>query len=270
MFYTNSCLQHENLNQDEWLDAENWVTNFKSDANDKITVFSGPIYSLPDVPMKVLQPPGRAPAEIPAGFYKVVSYIEKGGALTTNAFVYAQNTTALKDKQGRYMKSFTSYQVTTTEIQEETGIIFPDILKTSNKEVVSAPPTIIDPTDPNLSPMASVVADPSQIIIAAALVNPKGDERKGEWVSIANYSPTEINLDGWMLSDSRRKPLSLSGKLSSGDSVRLQPLKGEDGGQVILANSGGSLILKDPNGSIVDRVTWSRAKEEEVIVFNPL
>lgn len=271
MYYTNACLQHANLNQDEWLDVENWVKTLQTDVNDKISVFSGPIYGPPDDPTKkVLQPSGREPAEIPAGFYKIVTYVAKDGGVATNAFIYPQDSATLKDKEGKYMRSFTYYQVTTTDIQEKTGIVFPDILKTSNKKLGSTPPVMIDPEDPNLSPEPPIVTDPTQIIIAAALVNPDGDDRAGEWVSIANYSSSEVSLEGWKLDDGTRKPLILSGKLLTGETIRLksEDLRSE-GGSIILRNTGGSLTLKDPNGTLVDRVTWSNSASGKVTIFNP-
>ena len=44
LVYSNTCLQHTNLNGDEWLEIENWVRCNKKD-DSKITVFfSGPFY----------------------------------------------------------------------------------------------------------------------------------------------------------------------------------------------------------------------------------
>lgn len=110
----------------------------------------------------------------------------------------------------------------------------------------------------------------SKIFIAAALINPKGrSERSSEWVSIANYSSGDLDLNGWTLSDSKRQPMKISGLLSSGRTIYLNPLTSDDGGAVILKNSGGVLTLKDANGDIVDRVLWESSKDGEVTIFNP-
>jgi len=274
MLYTNSCMQHANLNQDEWLKVEDWVKDLQLDSNDKISVFSGPIYGLPDLPKKILEPVGRPPAEIPAGFYKVVVFLDKDEKISTRAFIYPQDAEALKDKRGKYMKNYTSFQVSTKEIEEKTGLIFPEMLRTSNpmKEGSSAPVNDVSEiiNDPDKMPDLILPGGMFQIFIAAALINAPGrSERGAEWVSLANYSSGQIDLDGWTLSDSKRKPMKLSGSLVSGETTRLNPLKSDDGGECILVNSNGVLTLKDPSNNIVDRVEWTTTEDGEVTVFSP-
>jgi len=43
--YSNSTLQHENLNQDEWLGLEEWVHQIDLDKDGRITSMIGPIYA---------------------------------------------------------------------------------------------------------------------------------------------------------------------------------------------------------------------------------
>lgn len=113
--------------------------------------------------------------------------------------------------------------------------------------------------------------DPSGIFIAACLVNPGGGnamERKNEWVTVANFSPNELDLAGWTLSDTsgKRNPLTLNAKLLPGETYRINPLKNEDG-QVILHNKGGTLELIDPDGNVVNEEPYIGAPQGEVTIF---
>jgi len=284
MYYSNASLQHMNLNQDEWLEVEEWVKYLQQDSNGKIAVFSGPIYgTFPSVPTKFI---GSPPAEIPAAFYKVVSFLDKDGDLSTRAFIYLQDAENLADRIGSRATDYQMFQVSTTEVEESTGLIFPEKLRstnpfsaTENIEIVSPPgngsPVLDNPGPPfiPLPPLGPPVAEISKIFVAAAFINPAGsDERSKEWISIANYSSNDIDLVGWTIDDqsASRGPLVLSGSLSSGQTILLSDLKGRNGGEIMLTNSRGSLTLKDNNGSIVDVVDWvERPTDGEVTVFNP-
>jgi len=274
MFYTNSCLQHGNLNQDEWLDVEDWVVELQDDANGKISSFSGPIYGYEDGIMEFLKPADREAAEIPAAFYKIVTFIGKEtNAIETRAFILVQNTITLKDKLGRKTVNLWSYQVSIKMIEEATGLKFDEILGEANPipfkpGTNEGMPPVGGPTEminPGITPPE--FDDDSQIFIAAASINPSGDERANEWVSVANYSPNTVNLDGWTLTDQIRKPLRLSGTLQSGETIKINPLKSADGGSLMLRNSGGVLTMKDSNSTIISRVLWGKQKDGSVKVF---
>jgi DNA/RNA endonuclease G (NUC1) len=118
-YYSNSALQHANLNQDEWLGLEDWVFGLELDKDGKITSFSGPIYGDFD---RSIRPSGRRTALVPAGFFKVVCFINKDTEqLDVRAFVIYQDAEALADKSGRTRYDNQHYQVTVTEIEELTG-----------------------------------------------------------------------------------------------------------------------------------------------------
>ena len=68
MFYTNVSFQHENFNQDEWLELEDWVMNLTRDRDDKITSFSGLFWF--DHPRSIT-PAGRETALIAFTFFKL-------------------------------------------------------------------------------------------------------------------------------------------------------------------------------------------------------
>ncbi|MFM7240431.1 MAG: DNA/RNA non-specific endonuclease [Cyanobium sp.] len=123
-YYSNSTLQHENLNQDEWLGLEEWVHQLDLDKDGRITSMIGPIYADFD---RSIRPLGRPIALVPAGFFKVVSFINKQtDKLDVRAFIIYQDAEALADKLGRTRYDNQTYQVTTTEVETLTGLIFDD------------------------------------------------------------------------------------------------------------------------------------------------
>lgn len=271
MFYSNSCLQHKNLNRDEWLGIEDWVINLTESTNYKVSSFSGPIYNdIEGVPARTVTPWGRIPAEVPAAFYKIVAFVDKSGKISTRAFIVLQDSSIIADAKGRKkLKNFQTFQVTTAMVEKKTGLIFHESLKTSNPMKTDFAPVGSgdDIVNGDVSPPKG---DYSQVIIAAALINPVGKDYTSEWVSIANYSPQQVNLDGWTLSNKGRTPYNLSGFLGCGDTLRLNPRKrGRDGGTVILNNIKGSMSLKDPHGNVIDVAHWDRPGEGEVTIFDP-
>ena len=112
----------------------------------------------------------------------------------------------------------------------------------------------------------SVAVDKAAIFIAAAMVNPSGDEREFEWVSLINLSSKPVNLEDWTLSDSKHKPLQLNSVLKEeqrilkpGEAVRIQPLS-----PVMLSNRGGVISLYDNQGQgrRIDRVRYTERDVE--------
>ncbi len=109
--------------------------------------------------------------------------------------------------------------------------------------------------------------------IACALVDAKGDERREEWVSIVNFSGQNLDLSGWMLSDSKRNPLKLYGSLRSGESRKIEKLyDARTNTGVILSNKKGTILLLNKEGKLVDRVIYSNRNHNIVegvpVVFN--
>lgn len=95
MFYTNAVLQHENLNQDEWLALEDWVKMLEDDSTNKISVFSGPIYGDEGMARQFVRPRGKVAAEVPAAPFKVACFVGQSGGLDARAFLMVQDRLAL-------------------------------------------------------------------------------------------------------------------------------------------------------------------------------
>ncbi|MBB4287943.1 lamin tail domain-containing protein [Roseospira goensis] len=203
----------------------------------------------------------------------MVCFRNTAGDLEVRAFIIEQDTAALADRKGRTRYDHQRYQVTVAEIEERTGLLFPETVAETN------PLYYTPPADPDLRatihhfPEAREVDDGHEVLgpdgtrtrvaddevdvfIAAALVNPVGDERSGEWISILNLSTEPVDLAGWTLSDTRRPPRALAGVLGPGEAVRVQPVR-----PLMLANSRAGVIeLYDGAGRRIDRVRYTEAQ----------
>ncbi len=277
-YYSNASLQHANFNQDEWLALEDWVKDLKLDSSDKISVISGPIFG--DF-ARSITPAGRTTALIPAGFFKVVAYINKQDALEVRAFIMMQDTDALKDKSGRNLFNHQRYQVSITEIEEKTGLIFPSQVPDNNPLFFNETSEARNNANVHDFPEHIEVDHPSDMVgvgdrretvldekihvyIAAALVNASGNEALGEWVSIINLSNDRLNFDGWKLKDPQNE-LSLQGSLAPGEAMQVGPLS-----PIRLSNKGGTISLYNPSGERIDRVKYPEQPqkfEDKPVIF---
>ncbi|MEM8596514.1 MAG: DNA/RNA non-specific endonuclease [Pseudomonadota bacterium] len=269
MFYTNACLQFDSFNQDEWLDLEDWVQDLMDDDDDRISVFSGPIYG--DDPLFVV-PEMRRPAEVPAAFFKVVCFTNKNREFEVRAFNVPQDQASMADWQGRNRVDRQTYQTTIAEIEHLTGLEFPEVVADRNpllfyetpanlakKEAldiqvlpenipVDRPSDMTAETEPRL-----IIADEEiDVFIAGAMPNPSGSDRGREWVSILNLEGRTMDLTRWTLSDNRAE-VTLSGRVQPGAAKRLM---GDTLGELRLSNSEDILTLKDAEGRRIDRVRW--------------
>ncbi|MEM7685983.1 MAG: DNA/RNA non-specific endonuclease [Pseudomonadota bacterium] len=277
-FYSNASLQHANFNQDEWLALENWAKELDVDATDRVSTFSGPIFG--DHPRSIT-PAGREMAIIPAAFFKIVFWIGAESKLHVRAFIMAQDAEALRDKRGfrskntgsagsaRRLEDFQRYQVSVTEIEEQTGLIFPQEIPDENplffnpsdeamanlnvtrfpeRIEVDRPAEVIAPDQPR----EVVLDDDVDVFIAAALVNASGDERLGEWVSIINLSNERIDLAGWKLKDPQDE-LAIEGSMAPGEAIQIGPLS-----PASLGNKGGTIGLYDDQDRRIDRVKYPK------------
>jgi endonuclease G len=275
--YANSSLQHENLNRDEWKAIEmDIVRKLDLDKNDKLSVFTGPIYGDLDRHINLSD---HDSARIPSGFFKVICFIKKesepGDELGVLAFAVFQDDTVLRDKKGgRTIKTDRRYQVTISELRKWTGIHFGDELYNANPlyyfEASASNAKVGVPSVPERIPIGNSddfvtthktrrgdmeYLSRRKIIINSAMINPVGNERRGEWISLHNRGNRKISIKNWKLVDGKGRKATLIGSINSGESLRL---KGKDKGKVQLSNKGGSLMLHDNHGRLIDHVTWSK------------
>jgi len=129
--YTNASPQHENFNQDEWTVPEAVIYHFDRDLNDKLIVFTGPVFTNMD---RWYNKSGlKFPVRIPSAFWKMVVYIDKNTKnIGCQAYVMYQDDLFIADKRGSKKINISSYQVTVTEIESLTGLMFDRQLFDSN------------------------------------------------------------------------------------------------------------------------------------------
>lgn len=284
-YYTNASLQHENFNRDEWVALEMWVGDLELALDGKISSFSGPIYGTFD---RSVTPPGLKPAEVPAGFFKVIFFINKDSKkLEVRAFISMQDEEAIADRGGRKIYNAQNYQVTVKEIAERTGLNFKNAIAETNP--LKHKDTVTRRRDLNISHFPErievdssdeILSDPNtrrtidaeddiDVYIAAAMVNPKGFDKNKEWISILNLSDKSINLSAWTLEawpshkvkhDRKHKSIKLSDvlkksnrTLSQGESIVVKPLS-----PIRLVNMGGTIALYDSKKRQIDRVKYTK------------
>ncbi len=131
--FTNAALQHADLNQKEWLDLENHVLSHARTADEKITVFTGPVLAADD---PRFDNDGRLnkPVQIPEEFWKVVVWKDDQGELRTAAFVLSQEE-LIEDKNSLFQSSFDSgrfsvYQVPLDDLEDKIKMDFGDLKDT--------------------------------------------------------------------------------------------------------------------------------------------
>lgn len=103
--------------------------------------------------------------------------------------------------------------------------------------------------------------------IVAALVNPSGDDRAKESVTLINTLPTPVDLNGWSLADRLKHKRLLNGIILDPGACVKVPLSGND---VQLANDGGIITLLDREGLKIDGVSYTKdevSKQGWTIVF---
>jgi len=126
--YTNACMQHKNFNEDEWRAVETLVSKFKGAK--KLTVMTGPVFTKSD--RYFTREFEDYPVRIPAGFWKIVSYVDVSDALKTQAYVFFQDLPTIRSSKARSRLRLKDMQVTTTEISQWTGLEFDQVLFDSN------------------------------------------------------------------------------------------------------------------------------------------
>ena len=244
-YYTNATLQHENFNRDEWKDLETTIRAWQKDATNRLSEITGPIFGM-EGKGEVVHPDGHEPATVPAGFFKVVAYVgtTAGGEhhLQVRCFVIYQDAKHLEGRGG--VIDHKSYQVSVSDVEKLTGLVFAPVYHTANLGYNTPPPQ----------------SDGSAAVcIAAAMVDPAGKDTGAEWISICNRSDTTISLEGWKLQDQKGRTLILSSvELDSGGTCTIQPIS-----PVRLVNSGGELTLLDQGNHVVDTVTYTKQQVKE-------
>ena len=275
--YSNASFQHEKFNGDEWRDLEYWVRDLQEASGGKVTSFTGPIYGSYS---RIVEASDYPRGYVPAGFFKVVCFKREGsGDLGVRAFIMYQDASVIEGGAGQVITNFTPYQVTVTQIENLTGLIFTDEIRAANPLYFHQETAEASDLGITEVPESIEVHSKSDIIsggdtrtpgmpamyITAAMVNAEGYEAHGEWVSVINVSANPVPLTGWTLSDEDPKHVlnleTIFGadyEIDPGQAVVVRPLR-----PVTLNNTGDTISLHGPSPDDaavlvrVDEVTYT-------------
>ncbi len=113
----------------------------------------------------------------------------------------------------------------------------------------SPEPPVVVPDPPIIVP-----ATPDNIRIIAALINPKGDDRGLESITLINIGPEPMAINNWRILDKNGKSTSFSiPTLEAGDTYKLVL----DGRGAQLSNKGGIIKLLNEKGEMIHLVSYS-------------
>lgn len=108
---------------------------------------------------------------------------------------------------------------------------------------------------------------PDGVRIVALLPDPPGDDRQHETATLRNFGAAAVDLTGWRLRDLFGGMWSLDpiGTLAPGAQATVVRL----GQRMSLNNDGDTVELIDASGVVVQRVSYGRVGEGEVVEFGP-
>ncbi|WP_153799681.1 DNA/RNA non-specific endonuclease [Foetidibacter luteolus] len=142
--FTNCSPQHKDFNPKttRWAGVENWITKTSNDADIRVSVFSGPVFTPDDPHLGYLQ--------IPKAYWKVVAWMEEGELFSTA--IIADQSDLIKNIGEEAIGSESlfddipaqlpeDYHVTIAEVESKTGLDFGilkdyDILGTGSAEAL--------------------------------------------------------------------------------------------------------------------------------------
>ncbi|MYL54445.1 endonuclease [Pontibacillus yanchengensis] len=112
--FTNCAPQHKDLNQQTWLDLENYIVENARNHDMKATVFTGPVFRSDDRIYRSVQ--------IPVEFWKIAVMVKEDGNLSATAYLQSQKNLVenLEFAYGDYK----TYQVPVQQIEALTGLTF--------------------------------------------------------------------------------------------------------------------------------------------------
>lgn len=113
--FTNCSPQHKRLNQHDWLEVENYVLKTADNADERISVFTGPVFREDDMIY-------RKEYLLPADFWKIVAFVGKNGKLSATAYLRTQKNYI--ENLEFYDDEFKTWQVPVAQVEAMTGLSF--------------------------------------------------------------------------------------------------------------------------------------------------
>lgn len=104
----------------------------------------------------------------------------------------------------------------------------------------------------------------ASVKIISLVPNPAGDEEQNERITLHNSFNEVVTISGWTVKDITNNIWTINTTINPNSSTEI--LRNEQ--KMSLNNQGDTIELIDEHGDIVQSVTYSKAKEEEVIVVS--
>ncbi|CAK9062545.1 Uncharacterized protein y4fB, partial [Durusdinium trenchii] len=111
--YTNAAPQHARLNQRDWLALEDYLLMNTNRDDQKLTVFTGPVFTCCDTAYRG--------TTLPEDFWKVAVMVHRGELLATG---YLLSQKQFMDDLEFVIGEFRTYQTPITAIERMTGLKF--------------------------------------------------------------------------------------------------------------------------------------------------
>ena len=100
----------------------------------------------------------------------------------------------------------------------------------------------------------------SGLMIASAVVNPKGQDEGKESVTLINFGADDLDLSGYGIADHNRRASSIgSAVIRAGKTLTIRL----DGKGARLGNQGGVITLLDSGGEMVHQVSYSKSQAKK-------
>ena len=198
----------------------------------------------------------RRPLTKPTGGFWVGCSIEGLLALGTVAFVREANAPRQAVINGA------RYGIACFNSQDGKSLrtFYPKFMGMEQSDGTTTPP--LPPPEDGFVPGAT----PGTVRIVAAHVNPAGDDRDRETVTLINTSNQAVSLENWTLAGDNNNRYVLSQTIEAGGAqVVLLPA-----GQAQLTNKGGTITLRDAQANRMHRVQYSKEQAQRqgwTIVF---
>jgi len=129
--WANIVLQDQKLNQGVWNEIEDWMTEMNENESKKLSIFTGPIFTSTDQEYCGAGQELTCGIQIPAGFWKVVFFVNAMKELHSAAFIVKQDERWI-DPLGITLKTLENYQVPLLTVSNLTDIIFEEKLYQTN------------------------------------------------------------------------------------------------------------------------------------------
>lgn len=139
----NIVLQHSEINQGIWNEIEEWMLDYEENRLNKLSIFTGPVFTESDQEHCGTNQHSDCTVKIPAGFWKVMFYVDSLNVLHSAGFIVKQDEYWTDPVAGN-LQLLESYQVPLRTISDLTGIEFEERLYHTSPLAQKATPKTVN------------------------------------------------------------------------------------------------------------------------------